>query len=262
MRIMARWAVAFVAFSLTASCMPTAAQTPADSRKSGYEFMGPDTRAMQDDDGANPGMLTVLDGAALWTHKDGKAGKACADCHDKASSAMRGVAARYPARDQTSKAVVDIEARIALCQTRYQKAEPSQRESRELLALSTYIARQSRGAVISPSNDVALQQAIARGRKMYSTRRGQLNLSCASCHDDNAGERLGGSVVPQAHPTGYPIYRLEWQGVGSLQRRLRNCLAGMRTQPPPYGANDYTDLEAFLMWRARGMIMETPAVRP
>jgi len=69
-------------------------------------------------------------------------------------------------------------------------------------------------------------------------------------------------VIPQAHPTGYPIYRLEWQDLGSLQRRLRTCLTGVRAEPFAYGSAEYTLLELFLMDRARGMILETPGVRP
>jgi hypothetical protein len=76
------------------------------------------------------------------------------------------------------------------------------------------------------------------------------------------GRQLAGNVIPQAHPTGYPLYRLEWQGLGSLQRRLRNCLVGMRAEPYEYDAPELVDLELFLMWRARGMTMEAPAVRP
>ena len=68
--------------------------------------------------------------------------------------------------------------------------------------------------------------------------------------------------TPQAHPTGYPLYRLEWQGLGSLQRRLRNCLVGIRAEPYAYGAPEFVDLELYLMWRASGMKIETPAVRP
>ena len=68
--------------------------------------------------------------------------------------------------------------------------------------------------------------------------------------------------MPQAHPTGYPLYRLEWQSLGSLQRRLRNCLIGIRAEPYEYGASELVDLELFLKWRARGMIFEAPAVRP
>ena len=238
------------------------AQTAPDPRKSGYDFMEPDTRAMQDDDGANPGMLTVLDGAALWSQRSGATGTSCSDCHGDAAKSMRGVAAHYPALDKKSGEVVDIEARIALCQMRNQRADSFARESRDMLALSSFVARQSRGSMIASGTEEAVKQAVARGRALFTTRQGQLNLSCANCHDDNAGQRLGGAVIPQAHPTGYPLYRLEWQGVGSLQRRLRNCMAGMRMPVPPFGARDYTDLETYLMWRARDMIMETPAVRP
>ena len=47
---------------------------PAD-RHSGYGDMSRETRAMQDDDTANPGMLSVLDGEALWSHKAGAANR-------------------------------------------------------------------------------------------------------------------------------------------------------------------------------------------
>jgi sulfur-oxidizing protein SoxA len=89
-----------------------------------------------------------------------------------------------------------------------------------------------------------------------------MNLSCSQCHDDNSGKRLAGSVIPQGHPTGYPLYRLEWQSLGSLQRRLRNCMVGVRAEPYEYGATESVALELYLMERARGMTIETPAVRP
>ena len=73
------------------------------------------------------------------------------------------------------------------------------------------------------------------GEALFRQRQGQLNLSCAQCHDDNAGKHLAAAPIPQGHPTGYPVYRLEWQGMGSLQRRLRNCLIGMRAEPYAYG---------------------------
>ena len=78
----------------------------------------------------------------------------------------------------------------------------------------------------------------------------------------HAGRRLAGSTIPQAHPTGYPIYRLEWQSVGSLQRRLRQCQSGVRAEPYSYASDELTALELYLNQRAAGMIIETPAVRP
>ena len=115
---------------------------------------------------------------------------------------------------------------------------------------------------ITTGEDERLEAFRARGQGLYEQRQGQLNFSCANCHDDNWGRRLASSAIPQSHPTGYPLYRLEWQSMGSLQRRLRNCMAGVRAEPYPYGAREYVDLELFLMTRARGMPLETPAVRP
>src|SRR4051794_35986071 len=75
----------------------SATEIPLSERRSGYEFMGRGTQAMQDDDTANPGMLFVLDGEAAWRRKAGAAEKSCADCHGDARLSMHGVAARYPA---------------------------------------------------------------------------------------------------------------------------------------------------------------------
>jgi sulfur-oxidizing protein SoxA len=115
---------------------------------------------------------------------------------------------------------------------------------------------------INAGDDERLRPFIAQGRELFNRRRGQLNLACAQCHDDNWDKRLAGNPVTQAQPTGYPIYRLEWQGLGSLQRRMRGCMSGIRAEPYPYGAPEYVALELFLMSRARGLPIETPAVRP
>ncbi len=238
-----------------------AADAAADKR-SGYSFMSRDTQAMQDDDTANPGMLGVLDGEALWSTKAGAADKSCADCHGDAAASMKGVTARYPAFDAKSNRPIDIEQRINICRAGKQNATPFTRETRELLALTAFVGRQSRGEPVASPADDRLKPFVENGRRTYMTRAGQLNLSCANCHDDNWGRRLAGNAVPQAHPTGYPIYRLEWQSLGSLQRRLRNCLFGMRAEAYPFGAPELVDLELYLMSRAQGMPLETPGVRP
>jgi sulfur-oxidizing protein SoxA len=239
-----------------------AAEIPPGERRSGYELMGRETRAMQDDDTTNPGMLWVLDGEALWNRKAGAAGRACSDCHGDARESMKPVAARYPAFDAALRRPVNLEQRINLCRTARQKAQPLAFESKELLALTAYVARQSRGLPIAIVIDERTLPFLDAGREAFHRRQGQLNLACAQCHDDNWGKRLAGSVIPQAHPTGYPLYRLEWQGLGSLERRLRNCLVGIRAEPYAFGAPEFVDLELYLMWRANGMKIETPAVRP
>lgn len=239
-----------------------AGDIPPAQRQSGFSFMSPATQAMQNDDSANPGMLWALDGEALWNDKAGPAGKACADCHQDARSSMRGVAARYPRFDAVSNEPVNLEQRINLCRTRHQLATPLAYESRALLALTTFTALQSRGMAIAPDDDARLQPHRAAGAGLFNLRQGQFNLSCANCHNDNWDKHLAGSAITQAQPTGYPLYRLEWQSSGSLQRRLRACMTGIRAQSFDYGARELVELELYLMSRAAGMPLETPAVRP
>ncbi len=245
--------------ALLLAAMPAAG---AEERRSGFADMSAATQAMQADDAANPGMLWVLDGEGRWSRKAGRTERSCADCHGEAAASMRGVAARYPAIDAERGEAVDLAGRIALCQTRHQEATPAPRESEASLALTAFVAHQSRGLPIAPPDDPRIALLQAEGAALYRMRRGQLNLSCAQCHDDNAGRRLAGSVIPQGHPTGYPLYRLEWQGLGSLQRRLRGCTTGVRAESFAPGSHDAIALEAYLMSRAAGMPVETPAVRP
>jgi sulfur-oxidizing protein SoxA len=221
--------------------------------------MGRETRAVQDDDATNPGTLWLLDGEALWSRKAGE--RSCADCHGDASSSMKGVATRYPAVDAKGR-LLNLEQRINECRVERQKAPALAFESRDLLALTAHVARQSRGLPIDIKADEKNKTHLEAGQAAFHRRQGQLNLSCAQCHDDRWGVKLAGNTIPQAHPTGYPIYRLEWQGMGSLQRRLRNCLIGVRAEPYAYGSQEFAELELYLMWRARGMKLETPAVRP
>jgi L-cysteine S-thiosulfotransferase len=224
--------------------------------------MSRETRAMQDEDATNPGMLWVLDGEALWKTAAGAAGKACSDCHGDATVSMKGVAARYPRFDDSVKKLLNLDQRINVCRTDQQKAPALQLEGRELLALSAYVGKQSRGLPIEVQDSGKIRPYLEAGRAAFNRRQGQLNIACAQCHEQRAGNRLAGNVIPQAHPTGYPIYRLEWQGMGSLQRRLRNCMTGVRAEPNAYGAPELVELELFLMWRARGMKLETPGIRP
>jgi len=194
----------------------TAAEIPLSERKSGYEFMGGEARAMQDDDTANPAMLWVLDGEALWSRKQGEAGKSCADCHADAQASMKGVTARYPAFDAARARPVDLEQRINICRTEQQKATPLPFESKELLALAAYIAMQSRGMPIEARDDEHLAPFLRAGADMFKLRQGQLNLSCAVCHDDNWGRFR--------RPTQLAIRSTAWNG-----RRSDHCSGACAT---------------------------------
>jgi sulfur-oxidizing protein SoxA len=232
-----------------------------DARKSGFEFMQPATQALQKDDTQNPAMLWVTDGRAIWTQPDGEARKSCADCHGDINR-MRGVATRYPQYSLVAKRVINLGQQINQCRTTQQQAKAWSAENATLLGLEAAVARESRGQPVAPPSQPQLADAQKRGEVLFNKRIGQVDLSCRDCHDTLAGKRLGGNPIPQAHPTGYPIYRLEWQSVGSLQRRMRGCMTAVRAEPYPYGAAELAELEAYLSMRAAGMTLEAPGVRP
>jgi sulfur-oxidizing protein SoxA len=214
----------------------------ADTRLSGFRTMSPALQSMQRDDASNPAMLWVQSGRELWVQR-------CSACHTEAQ--MRGVAARYPVFDVKIARPITLEQRI----TSHQKLSAD-----DLLAITALIGLQSRGLPIAAPNDPQLAPFVEQGRRLFQRRMGQLNLSCAQCHDERAGLSLGGSTIPQGHPTGYPVYRLEWQTLGNLERRLRNCVTGVRAAP--LADEELMALELYLKQRAAGLAVDAPAVRP
>lgn len=230
------------------------------SQRSGFADMGATIQAMQRDDAANPAMLWVQDGRQLWNQAPPQS-RACSSCHGDVSG-MRGVAARYPAWDDLLARPVNLASRINLCRQRHQGQPAWPPEHAQWLALESVVGLQSRGMPITPPDDARLVPFRERGAALFQQRIGQLDLSCAMCHDRWAGGRLAGSLIPQGQATGYPLYRLEWQGLGSLSRRIRNCMTGVRAEPLPAHSVEMVELELHLATRALGMAVETPAVRP
>lgn len=220
--------------------------------RSGLEFVSEELRALQANDAENPGMLWVDRGAQLWA-------QGCAACHGDARASMKGVAARYPVLRKGR--LLNLEGRINECRVERQKAAVLAYESGELLSLTAYVAHQSRGMPIEMSIDAAARERLEAGRAAYQRRRGQLNLACVQCHEANWGSRIGHETISQGQSNGFPAYRLEWQSLGSLHRRLRACMFAVRAELPAYGSEALLDLELYLAWRARGLPIEVPAVR-
>lgn len=233
------------------------ANLPVDQIISGTEFLTADTRALQADSFANPGFLWVDRGAALFRAAP-ESGPACQSCHD---NGLGGVAARYPAIDAASGDLFNLEGRINQCRIDHQGTTPLPYESEDLLALTAYVANQSQGMPIAVNTAGPAEEYLAAGERYFRTRRGQFNLSCQQCHTETWGKQLRGDTISQGHSNGFPAYRLEWQSLGSLQRRLRDCDTGVRAEPLPYGDPVYVAVELYLAARAQGLEIESPAVR-
>lgn len=226
----------------------------ADDRRSGRDTMSPALRTLQADDGQHPAQLGLALGRELWATGP----KACASCHGE-PEALRGAATRYPAWD---RGLIDLPGRIQRCRVQHQGQPAWAPEAEGLLALTALVAQQSRGLPLQPPRGPELDAAAARGQRLFNTRLGALNLSCAQCHDERAGLRLGGSLIPQGHVDDYPVFRLEWQALGSLQRRLRGCLSGVRATVWEWDSAELLALQTYLARRSAGMAMQPPGVRP
>lgn len=248
MRLVA--ALAAAGFVSAAAQAPERPQPP----RGGIEFQSPQVRAMQADDFGNPGALWVARGEAFW-------GEACRSCHGDAKDTMKGVAARHPRFDSTLGRVVTLEQRIDACVTGKARRAPLKWESDSMLGLTAYVAQKSRGVPLDVAVDGPAAATYARGRALYFERQGQLNLSCTQCHDRAWGRRILHETVSQGHPVDWPAYRLEWQSMGSLHRRLRACYDGVRAEKPDYGDPDLVALELYLAARAQGLSGMVPGVR-
>ena len=232
-----------------------------EDRRSGYTFLGEQTRALQDDDFINPGFFAVDAGAELWSRAEGEAGFACASCHGDAAQAMAGVAARYPQYDAGQGGIINLELRINEERVNRMRAPPLAYESEELLALTALIAMQSRGMPLDVDITGPAAAFFEQGRDFYFQRRGQLDLACNQCHDDRDDMMLRGDRMSQGQINGFPFYRLIWRSMGSTHRMFEWCNTSMRAEPYPYGSPEYLSLELYVAWRGRGLLIEAPAVR-
>ena len=229
-------------------------------KRSGTDYLAPQLRTMQEDDDQNPAFLWVDQADTTWTRIEGKAGRSCESCHGAVEN-LRGVAARYPLWQEAMGRPVNLEQRINLCRTGNMEAEAWPYESDPLLGMTALVGLHSRGMPVDVLGDGPMRAWYEKGRDFYYARRGQLDCTCAHCHDENAGKKLRGDTLSQGHPNGFPTYRLGWQKLGSLHRRLLACGRDLRAETYALGSDEYLALEIFLAVRARGLPMETPAVR-
>lgn len=266
-RKMARLAAASVIVLALAPCGRAQTVERDPDIRPATEFLSEALRREQADLAINRGSLWVDQGAHVWTatppshNSEATAAKSCAGCHGALSDAMKGVAARYPSIDRESGQLHNLETRINDCRTRRQHAPAYGYESDDLLALTAAIAVQSRGLAMSVKVDGAAAVHFETGRQWFHQRQGQLNVACSQCHSDNVGRKLRGDTISSGIGTGYPAYRLEWNGLGSLHRRLRACQIGVRAIDLAAGSPEHLALELYLAWRARGQVVETPAIR-
>ncbi len=246
--------------ALAATLLVLTGAAAAQELKPGSAFLSPQMQRQQEDEARNPGWLWVEQGEELFSRRDGTS-PTCVSCHVDPKQSLRGAAARYPQVDVTSGKLINLEGRIEQCRVDRQKQPAFGYESQELLGLTVYVASLSKGVPLSVSAEGAAKPYYEAGKAFYERRQGQLNLACTQCHDGLVGQKLRGDTISYGIGTGYPAYRLEWNGIGSLHRRLRACSLGVRATQFDYGSDDYLALELYLAVRAKELALEAPGLR-
>jgi len=235
---------------------------PFDEVLSGWLYRAAETRALEEDSFQNPGMLYVERGGEIWNTVEGAAGKSCASCHGDAAESMAAVGATYPKWDADAKRPINIELQIDKCRVNNMQAEAYKFDAAEQRALATFIKHQSLGKPVEVDlSQGELQSWWEKGKEVYYTRTGQLNLSCASCHEENNGKYIRADHLSQGNVNGFPTYRFNTGGMVSLHNRFRGCIRDTRASFPAAFSDELMALEVYTTWRGTGLSVETPAVR-
>jgi L-cysteine S-thiosulfotransferase len=224
------------------------------ARFAGFQYISSELKTLQLSSSDNPALLWAKAGQLQFTQQ-------CANCHSVDS--MKSVAANYPRWSNSANKVMNLAGRINQCRIDHLQQTALPRESTQILQLESFIALQSKGQIVAGiEKNAAINKLQNLGEQIWNQQLGQLGISCAQCHDTLAGSSLAASVIPQGHANAYPIYRLQWQGVGSLERRIRSCQTGVRAVPYEYNSQELLALEVYLQERAAGMEHEGLGVRP
>lgn len=229
---------------------------------SGWLFREAETRATEADSFSNPGMLAVERGEELWNTVDGSAGKSCTSCHGNAADSMKTVGANYPKWDAAAAKPVNVELQINKCRVAQMGAEAYGFDAPDQLALTAYVKHQALGTPMHL--DLAagdMQSWWDKGKAVYYTRMGQLNLACASCHEASTGKYIRADHLSQGQVNGFPTYRFNTGGMVSLHNRFRGCIRDTRAEMPKAFSDELLALEVYVTWRGTGLSVETPAVR-
>lgn len=231
-----------------------------DTIYSGWRFRTDETQAVQMDDFDNPAMIFVEKAIDDWTTPEGTEGKSCSSCHNDPDS-MAGVRAVYPKWNEEAGEVRTMEMQINACRETRMGAEPWGYTSGDMVNMTALLSAVSRGLPVNVSIDGPAQSTWEKGKEIYYTRYGQLELSCANCHEDNYGNMIRADHLSQGQINGFPVYRLKNTKLNSAHDRFKGCIRDTRAHTFKPGSPEFVALELYVASRGNGLGIEGPAVR-
>lgn len=246
---------------VTRTAAPAHLSDVMDEVISGWHFRGTETRAMQADDFDNPGMIFVEAGEDSWNTAEGSAGKSCADCHGDAADSMKGVRATYPKFSEAAGKVITVENQVNDCRENRMGAEKWKYSGGDMVNMTALIASVSRGIPVNVAIDGPAQETWELGKELYYARTGQLELSCANCHEDNYGNMIRADHLSQGQINAFPVYRLKNTKLNSVHARFKGCVRDTRAETYSPGSPEFVALELYVASRGNGLAVEGPSVR-
>ena len=175
------------------------------------------------------------------------------------------IAGDYPKFDDKKGEVVTLSSAINDCLIANGE-KPWNMKKGKITKVEAYFAAQSKEAgkkVNIQINSKAAAEAYERGKKEYYTQRGYLQLSCANCHVQGAGQRVRREYLSPliGHSTHFPVYRLKWQGLGTLERRLGGCEKNQGENPHKPNSQWAKELLYFMAYMSNGLPVDGPDIR-
>lgn len=231
-----------------------------DTIYSGWRFRADETQAVQMDDFDNPGMIGVESAMEAWDSVDGSEGKSCSSCHGAAED-MAGVRAVYPKWNDEKGMVTTLEMEINNCRENRMGAEKWKYTKGKMVNMVALISSVSRGMPVNVAIDGPAQSTWEKGKELYYTRTGQLELSCANCHEDSYGMMIRADHLSQGQINGFPTYRLKNTKLNSVHARFKGCVRDTRAETYKPGSPEFIALELYVASRGNGLSVEGPSVR-
>ena len=227
---------------------------------SGWLFRSDETQAMQTDDFDNPAFVFVDQAIEDFNTPYGSEGHSCASCHESPET-LSTVRATYPQWDEERQTVQTVELQIDECVTERMGGESFGYDSTRMRHMSALISAVGRGQIVDVAIDGPAQATWEMGREIYYTTFGQLEMSCASCHEANYGNYIRADHLSQGQLNGFPTYRLKNAGIVSAHNRFRGCIRDTRAETYSVGSPEFIALELYVASRGNGLTVEGPAVR-
>ncbi|CTQ52445.1 Cytochrome c [Roseibium album] len=229
-----------------------------DTIYSGWRFRSSETQALETDDFDNPGFVFLDQGVDLFEKVDGSEGKACASCHEDIED-FAGLRTQLP-RVQDGK-LASMEDLVNECRTERMGAKPWKWSGGQMTAMTGLIGLQSRGMPVNVEIDGEAAPFWEKGKELYYTRVGQLDMACSNCHENNFGVMIRADHLSQGQINGFPTYRLKNAKLNSIHARFKGCMKNIRAEPFKEGGDEFKALELYLASRGQGLSVETPSVR-